>query len=191
MLHALYYNRGNAHAATGDHAEAISDYDSALEHGTRLKRNLLLNRGNSRYSLERYAEAFGDFEAAWLEREGSDAALAMGNCKVLTGELREGLRRFLDGVRVGEPEDSVVHCRQHAQRLGELLDALGDSDYEVRREGPAVYVEAAGGGGVATFPFVGNRGNVGNTPSGMVNAHGGEGYPGGIGFAVILVRRQN
>ena len=188
MLHALYYNRGNAHAATGDHAEAISDYDKALEHGTRLKRNVLLNRGNSRYRLERFAEAFGDFETAWLEREGSDAALAMGNCKVLTGELTEGLRRFLDGVSAGEPKDSAAQCRQHAEQLRELLDALGDSEYEVRREGPAVYVEAAGE--FATFPFVGNRGNVGNTPSGMVTAHGGKGYGGIPGFAVILVPKH-
>ncbi len=188
MLHALYYNRGNAHAATGDHAEAISDYDSALEHGTRLKRNVLFNRGNSRYRLERHAEAFGDFEAAWLEREGSDAALAMGNCKVLTGDLTEGLRRFLAGVSAGEPKDSAAHCRQHAEQLQELLDALGDSEYEVRREGPAVYVEAASE--AATFPFVGNRGNVGNTPAGMVTAHGGKGYGGIPGFAVILVPKH-
>lgn len=190
MLHTLYYNRGNAHAEVGDHAEAISDYDSALEHGTRLKRNVLLNRGNSRCQLERYAEAFGDFEAAWLEREGSDAALAMGNCKVLTGELREGLGRLLDGVRTGEPEGSATHCRRNAEQLGEILNALGDSDHEVRREGPAVYVEAAGVSEWATFPFVGNQGNVGNTPSGMVTAHGGKGYGGSSGFAVILVPRR-
>jgi len=188
MLHTLYYNRGNAHAATGDHAEAISDYGSALEHGTRLKRNVLLNRGNSRCRLERYAEAFGDFEAAWLEREGSDAALAMGNCKVLTWELREGLRRFSDGVGTREPEDSAAHCRQNAERVEELLDTLGDSDYQVTREGPVVYVEAAGK--FAKFPFVGNPGNVGNTPSGRVTAHGGKGYGGNPGFAVILVPRH-
>ncbi len=188
MLHSLYFNRGNARAATGNHAEAVSDYDSALDHGTRLKRSVLFNRGNSRYSLERYAEAFDDFEAAWLKREGGDAALAMGNCKVLTGELRDGLRRFLDGVELGEPEDSAAHCRRHAEQLGEILDALGDSDYEVRREGPVLYVEAAGE--LATFPFSGNRGNVGNTPSGLVTAHGGEGYEGSAGFAVILVPRH-
>ena len=185
MLHTLHYNRGNAHAATGDHAEAVSDYDTALENGTRLKRNVLLNRGNSRYALERYTEAFGDFEAAWLERKGSDAALAMGNCKILTGEFEEGMRRFLDGVRIREPEDSAARCRRNAEQLGQLLDSLGDSGYEFRREGRVVYVEAAGGS--ATFPFVGNCGNVGNTPSGMVNADGGEGYPGSTGFAVVLV----
>ena len=189
MLHALYYNRGNAHAAIGNHAQAVSDYDSALEHGHELRRNVLFNRGNSKYGLEHYLEAFGDFEAAWSEREGSDAALAMGNCKVLIGEFTEGLRRYMDGIRVGEPEDATAHCRQHAEHLQRLLDALDGSDHEVRREGQAVYVEAARE--FATFPFVGNRGNIGNTPSGMVSATGGKGYAGNTGFAVVRVPKRN
>ena len=189
MLHTLYYNRGNAHAAIGNHAQAVSDYDSALKHGNQLRRNVLFNRGNSKYASEQYVEAFGDFEAAWSEREGSDAALAMGNCKVMIGDFAEGLRRNLDGIRVGEPEDSAAHCRQHAEHLQQLLDALDGSDHEVRREGHIVYVEAAGE--VATFPFAGNGGNVGNTSSGMVNARGGKGYAGSTGFAVITVPKRN
>ena len=189
MLHTLYYNRGNAHAAIGSHTQAISDYDSALEHGNRLRRNVLFNRGNSQYFLEHYKEAFGDFEAAWSEREGSDAAHAMGNCKVLMGAFTEGLERYLDGIRVGDPESSAAHCRQHVEHLKRLLRALAGSCHEGRRKGHVVYVEAVGES--ATFPFVGNRGNVGNTPLGMVNAPGGEGFAGGTGFAVVMVPRKN
>ena len=185
MLHTLYYNRGNVHAAAGSHAEAIADFDSALEHGSQLKRNVLLNRGNSKYVLERFEEASGDFDAVWSERQGSDAALALGNSKVLTGEFHEALKRYLDGARLDEPEGSAVHCRQNAQRCRELLDELEGQHYVVRRQGHVVCVEAASG--AATFPFAGNRGNVGNTPSGMVNAHGGEGYEGGSGFAVVIL----
>ena len=189
MLHTLYYNRGNAHAAMGNHTRAVSDYDSALEHGDQVRRNVLFNRGNSRYGLEDYEEAFGDFEAAWSEREGSDAAQAMGNCKVLIGEFEEALRRYSDGIRVGEPEDSAAHCRQHAGYLKRLLDALDGSDHEVRRVGGVVNVQTAGES--AIFPFVGNRGNVGNTPSGMVNAPGGKGAAGVTGFAVVMLPKQN
>ena len=189
MLHMLYYNRGNAHVAAGNHTQAVSDYDSALEHGDQLKRNVLFNRGNSKYALEHYEEAFADFEAAWSEREGSDAAHAMGNCKVMSGEFTEGLRRYLDGVRVGEPESSAAHCRQHAEHLRRLLGALDGSDHEVRREGHVVYVEAAVE--FATFPFAGNRGNTGNTSSGMVNVPGGKGFAGGDGFAVVMVPKPN
>lgn len=189
MLHILYYNRGNAHAEIGNHTQAVSDYYSALEHSNGLRRSVLLNRGNSKYGLEHYVEAFGDFEAAWSEREGSDAALAMGNCRVLTGEFREGLRRYLDGIRVGEPQHRSTHCRQNAEQLQRLLDAVDGSDQEVRREGQVVYVEAPGES--AAFVFAGNRGNVGNATSGLVNAPGGEGYEGKIGFTVVTVPKRN
>ncbi len=196
MLHTLYYNRGNAYAATNRHAQSIADFEIALDHGNELKRNILLNRGNAKYSLERFEGAFTDFEEVWSEREGSDTALALGNCKVMIGDFTEGLRRYLDGVRIGEPQHSAVGCRQNAERLRDLLDALEGRDYKVRREGHRVYVEIIAASveaplGVATFPFVGNRGNVGNTPSGMVTAPGGEGYGGGSGFAVVMLPRQN
>ena len=186
MFQALYYNRGNAHAATGHHAQAITDYDSALKYG--LRRNVLFNRGNSKFGLDRFADAFSDFKAVWSDREGSDAALAMGNCKVMLGEFAEGLRRYLDGISVAEPENSAAHCRQNAEHLRQLLDALGERDHQIKHEGQMVSVEAECE--AATFPFAGNPGNVGNTPSGMVNARGGKGYGGSRGFSVILVPRQ-
>ncbi len=189
MLHTLYYNRGNVHAAIGNHTQAVSDYDSALEHGNQLRRNVLFNRGNSKYVLEHYEEAFADFEGAWSEREGSDAALAMGNCRVLVGEFVEGLARYSDGVRIGEPEGSAAHCRQNAEYLRRILGALDGSDHDVRREGHVVYVDAADE--FAPFPFVGNQGNTGNMSSGMVPLAGGKGFAGGIGFAVVMVPKQN
>ncbi len=58
MLQAIYYNRGNTHAATGYHDRAVVDFDSALEHGNEPKRNVLFNRGNSKYHMGHYAEAY-------------------------------------------------------------------------------------------------------------------------------------
>ncbi|MDE2981416.1 MAG: FRG domain-containing protein [Gemmatimonadota bacterium] len=184
MLHALHYNRGNAYAATGDHRNAVADYDEALKHGRVLKRNLLFNRGNSKYRMERFSEAFSDFEGAWLEREGSDVALALGNCKVIMGEFDEGWRQYSAGIGTRVPKSAAAHCRQNAGRVRQLLDALGGHDREVCVKQNVVYVEA--GCEPTTLPFVGNPGNAGNTPSGMVNAHGGEGYEGASGFAVVL-----
>ena len=185
MLHALYYNRGNAHAATGNHDRAVADFDSALEHGDELRRNVLFNRGNSKYGTGHFAEAYSDFEAAWSERQGSDAALALGNCKVGIGEFAQALRRYLDGISVAEPEDSAAHCRQNADQLRQLLDVLDGCDRQVKHEGHIVYVDAARE--AATFRFAGSRGNAGNTPSGMVTAHGGEGFGGGPGFELITL----
>ena len=66
MSRALYYNRGNVHAAADDHRAAVADFDAALLHGYSPKRDVLHNRGSSKFALEMYAEAHQDLEAAWL-----------------------------------------------------------------------------------------------------------------------------
>ena len=70
MSRALYYNRGNARAAAGDHPGAVADFDIALQYGDYPKRDVLRNRGNSKFALKMFAEAHNDFEAAWLEKKG-------------------------------------------------------------------------------------------------------------------------
>ena len=47
MSRALYYNRGNVHAAADDHRAAVADFDAALLHGYSPKRDVLHNRGSS------------------------------------------------------------------------------------------------------------------------------------------------
>ena len=187
MLRALYYNRGNVRAAGGDHRGALADFDAALQHGGGPKRDVLQNRGNSKFALEMFAEAHQDFEAAWSEREGSDAALAMGNCKAMTGEFEEALQRYLSG-RAAHPEGAAAHCRENAEQVHRILKTLNGHDFRVRREGVIVFVETAYvQGRLHPFPFAGNQGNTGNTPSGMATAHGGKGYKGAKGFAVAIV----
>ena len=188
MSRALYYNRGNVRAAVGNHRDAVADFDAALQHGYDPKRSVLLNRGNSQIALEKFAEAYEDFEAAWSEREGSDAALAMGNCKIMVGEFRDAIQRYIDGSD-REPHGSAAHCRANAVQVRRLLEALNGHEYQVKRERGFVYVEAAGVQGL--FPFAGNQGNMGNTASGMVGAPGGEGYEGLKGFAVLIGSRPS
>ena len=65
---AVYYNRGNVRAATGDHHGAVEDFDIALQHGVGPKISVLYNRGNSKLLLEMFEEAYKDFEAAWMEK---------------------------------------------------------------------------------------------------------------------------
>ena len=188
MLQALYFNRGNANAATGNHRAAVRDFDSSLRHGDTQLRNVLFNRGNSKYALEMFVEAHSDFEAAWSERPGSDAALAMGNCKIMIGEFEEAMRQYLDGS-TGEPESSAAHCRENAEQVRQLIEMLDSRDYQVNREASLVIVEADGVQG--SFPIAGNRGNSGNIPSGMTTAPGGEGYEGLQGFAVLVVSSKS
>lgn len=187
MRRALYYNRGNVRAAGGDHRGAVADFDIALRHGSYLKRDILKNRGNSKFALEMFEEAYEDFEAAWLERDGSDVALAMGNCKVMMGEFEKALPRYLSGS-AAVPEGSAAHCRANARRVGQILNTLKGSTPRIRREGVTVFVETEHlEGGPLHFPFAGNQGNTGNTPSGLTTSPGGGGYGGAKGFVVTIV----
>ena len=187
MSRALYYNRGNVRAAAGDHSGAVADFDIAFQQGDDPKRDILKNRGNSKFALGMFAEAYNDFEAAWLERQGSDAALAMGNCKVMTGEFEDALQRYSSGT-AAEPEGSAAHCRANADQVLQIIETLNGRAFQTRREGIIVFVEVADVRGTPPhFPFAGNQGNTGNIPSGMVTAAGGKGYKGGKGFAVAIV----
>ena len=187
MSRALYYNRGNVRAAAGDHPGAVADFDIALRHRYHPKRHVLNNRGNSKFALQTFAEAFQDFEAAWLESDGSEFALAMGNCKVMMGEFEDALQRYLSGFSA-EPEGSAAHCRANAEQVGRILETLKGRAFQTRVEGVIVFVETAHvQGKPAHFPFAGNKGNTGNTLSGMVTAHGGKGYEGSQGFAVAIM----
>lgn len=188
MSNAVYYNRGNVRAATGDHVGAVEDFDTALRHADDRKRDVLMNRGNSKFALQMFGEAHEDFEAAWLETRRSDAALAMGNCRVMTGEFEDALPRYLSGT-AARPEGSATHCRANADQVRRIIDTLNGRAFRIRREGGVVFVEAAHVHGTPThFPFAGNRGNVGNIQSGMaIGAPGGEGYEGAMGFSVVIV----
>ena len=187
MRRALYYNRGNVRAAAGDHRRAVADFDIALQHGDGPKRDVLKNRGNSKFALQMFTDAYQDFEAAMLERRGSDAALAMGNCKVKMGEFEDALQRYLNGTDA-EPEGSATHCRTNAEQVRRILEELDGHDFKVRLARAIVFVEVAHAWGQKLhFPFAGNQGNTGNIPSGMVAAHGGEGYEGMDGFVLVIV----
>ena len=187
---ALYYNRGNVRAANNDHHRAVADFDMALQHGVDAvgpERDILRSRGNSKFTLEMFAEAYRDFEATWLKIQGSDAALAMGNCKVKMGEFKEALEQYKKGIAV-EPEESavqVVHCRKNAEQVEGILKALHGCDFVVRYESGIVFVETKSvRENSILFTFIGNKGNTGNVS--IVIAHGGPGYRGMDGFGVVI-----
>lgn len=184
MSRALYYNRGNVRAATGDHQGAVADFDIALQRGFSPKMDLLYNRGNSKFALGKYEEAHEDFESTWLEQEGSGAALAIGNCKVMMGLFEEAFEQYLNGATF-EHESSATHCRINEEQVQKLMRELHGKDFQVRREGVDLFIETEGATG--HFQFAGNRGNTGNIPSGMGTAPGGKGYVGVKGFAVSVI----
>ena len=186
MQHVLHFNRDNVRAAVEDHRGAVTDFDEALKHGSDQERQVLYNRGNSKFALELFDEAYDDFSAAKSQREGSDIALAMGNCRIRAGKFEEAMRAYSDGI-AGEPEDAAAHCRENAARVGRILHALTGQDYCLNRAGVDLYIidiEAAKESEIFRFP--GNRGNTGNAASGMTSALGGKGYGGLPGFGVMI-----
>ncbi len=70
MSRALYYNRGNVRAATGDHQGAVADFDMALQHGFKPKMDLLYNRGNSNFALGKFKEAHAGFRGGMVGTRG-------------------------------------------------------------------------------------------------------------------------
>ena len=182
----LYYNRGNVRAATGDYHGAVADFDVALQSGYHSKRNVLKNRGNSKFALQMFTEAYQDFRASSVEESGSDVSLAMGNCKTMMGNFKHALQRYLAGTG-DKSERSAVHCGANAEQIHRILETLDGHDYQIQIRGILVFVETAHvREQSAPFPFAGNQGNTGNTPSGMITTHGGKGYEGLNGFAVVI-----
>lgn len=187
MRCALYYNRGNVRAVIGNHSGAIEDFDIALENSLIPKRSILKNRGNSKFSLRMFVEAYQDFETANLEIEGSDTALAMGNCKIMMGKFEDARRAYLAGTTI-ESGASAAHCQANAEQAHQILDILDGHDFQIRHEGVIMFVETSHiRGHPSPFSFAGNQGNTGNIPSGLVSASGGEGYEGMNGFAVVII----
>ena len=86
-LSVLYYNRGNAHAAVGNHEAAMADFDNAVKHAPNHPRDAFFNRANSKYVLGRFEDAQRDYSAAG-EHTRSDTSLGMGKLSIDAGQFQ-------------------------------------------------------------------------------------------------------
>ena len=177
-LRVLHYNRGNAHAAVGNHEVAVADFNNAGQHAPDHPRDALFNRANSKYALGRFEEAQRDYSAAGGNTR-SDTSLGMANCQLMLGNFREALDCYMVGRRV-DPEGAATHCGANGAELERMLASLGHNQYTVRVEGNDLVVETECSGG--PFRIAGNSGNVGNR-------WGGSGYSGASGFKVKMEGR--
>ena len=94
MLHTLYYNRGNAYAATEKHDCALPILTALWSMGIIVRWTCYSTVGIRSIEWD-VSRAHQDFEALWFERQMSTTALAMGNCKVKIGKFEEALQRYL------------------------------------------------------------------------------------------------
>lgn len=178
MLRSIYFNRGNAHAALGNHTAAVADFGEAL----RLDDSLGLrsgdaqyNRANSRFELGEHADAFEDFQAVEGRVHASDARLGMGNCRIMLGDFDLALECFEQGAREGGATSE--DCQRNATHTHEVLAVVDGREFEVVRHGLNLDVKLSGlSMGTSGLLFAGCRGNVGNSPSTIRTAPGGRGY---------------
>ena len=70
----LHYNRGNAHAALGNHEAAVADFDNAVQYAPDHQRDALFNRANSKYALGRFEEAQRDYSLLAISLTGVPAS---------------------------------------------------------------------------------------------------------------------
>ncbi len=188
MSRALYYNRGNVRAAIDRHEGAVKDFEKAIEIGFKPKYDVLVNLGNSKFALQKYEEAYFDFEKASLERKRSDLALAMGNCKMMLDDFDEALKYYIDGSNTVPEEPTTEDCRKNAEQVSQILKILNGQEHEVKRSCKELFIEVVDfKGELGSFSFMGNRGNTGNFPSGMITGPGGKGYKSMGEFVVKIV----
>ena len=192
MLRAIHYNRGNARAVLGDHADAVADFGAALELDVSMgfeSPDVRYNRANSRFELGDYAGAFEDYRSAKGLMDSSDALLGMGNCQIMLAEFGVALRHFEHGAREGGTTSEA--CQRNAHHTQEILAVVKEREFDVVRQGRDLELQVEGlPVGTSGLIFVGSKGNVGNTPSAIRNAPGGEGYGGARPFIVRFVEKR-
>ena len=196
MRRAILFNRGNARAALGNHADAVADFGKALEldesMGIRAAA-IQYNRANSRFELGDYAKALEDYQAVGAVIDASVALLGTGNCRVRLGQFDAALECFERGAREGGVVSQT--CQVNANQTRKVIAVIKEHEFDVVQRGrQSLEVQVAGlssrPGGPGGVALVGQNGNVGNSPSTFRRAPGGKGHDGVQGFMVLWVRRQ-
>lgn len=96
---AAYYNRGNAHAANGDQAGAIADYDEAIK--LEPKNALALNnRGTAHSDKGEFDAAIGDFGAAIKhDARFASAYFNRANAYAANGEADRAIADYTTAIK--------------------------------------------------------------------------------------------
>jgi lipoprotein NlpI len=114
-----HYNRGNAHAAKGDHAAAIADYDETIKLAPNDAR-AYNNRGTARSDAGDAEQAIADFGAAIKrDKRFASAFFNRANTYAAKGETERALADYADAIRFNRRNVNAYIAR------GALLLAAG------------------------------------------------------------------
>jgi lipoprotein NlpI len=96
---ALYYNRGNAHAAKGDQSAAISDYDEAIKLDPK-GAPAFNNRGSAKSESGDAEGAIADFDAAIKLNKGfASAYFNRGNVQATKGDTAGAIADYSNALK--------------------------------------------------------------------------------------------
>ena len=116
-----FYNRGNAHAAKGDHAAAIADYDEANKLAPK-NAQIYNNRGTSRSDAGETDRAIADFsEAIKQDKRFASAYFNRANAHAAKGETKAALADYTDAIKFNRRNVNAYIAR------GALLLAAGET----------------------------------------------------------------
>lgn len=123
----VYYNRGVAKFALGEFAEALTDYNEAIQ----LKpdyADAYHNRGVVKIQLKQLNKALADFdEAIRIKPDYAEAYNSRGIAKLLLSKINEAIADFGEAIRIN-PEfiDAYTNRAQAKIILGSIKEAKSD-----------------------------------------------------------------
>ena len=129
-----YYKRGLIKSGFGEYAEAIEDFNEAVELKSHLASNYF-NRGKAQFNLGKYTEAIEDFDKAINRKQGAtlqgadfaEAYYNRGRANYELGNHKKALENFDKAIELKDDFAEVYHNRGRAQhRLGKSEEAVAD-----------------------------------------------------------------
>ena len=122
-----YDARGVLYTMRGDYAQAILDYNRALEINTKYG-NAYNNRGNIHYSQGKYAQAISDYDKAIEQNpKNSEAYTNRGNAYYSQGKYDRAISDYDKAIRINPQYGRAHHGRgivHYAQ--GDYTQAIAD-----------------------------------------------------------------
>jgi tetratricopeptide (TPR) repeat protein len=135
---SAYRERGLARAKLGRHAEAVEDYNRALEAGPKEEERaaLHLSRGQEYLAQSALLPALRDFEAARRLQPGdADTCLACAHVRVKLGDLGKGVADAEEALKADPKEPRPWHgaARVYAQAAAQAARADRGTEEERAR----------------------------------------------------------
>lgn len=191
---ALLLNIANILASLGKHDEALERYSRVTSDSQLGGHMVQFNRANSLFATGRYREAIEGYEQC------TDYAAAFYNCAnahIALGQLDESEAKLVQAT--GLPNASS-HCGANLDVVRSVRALIGHNEYRIvltpvqnSRVFPFIIIivrDQQIEGEPRIFPVAGNVGNQGNLGVPLVDGevvHGGPGYEGFDGGAIMVV----